>query len=64
MLIMTDIFQDARQLSSMFGSANAAAMEPVTKVKLQPQYDPRATRELVVWGPFKLQAAGVSLYER
>jgi hypothetical protein len=45
----------------MLGSAGGPAMEPVTKLKLEPKYDPKATRELVVWGPFKLAAGGVSL---
>jgi hypothetical protein len=36
-------------------------MAPVLVKKLQPEYDPKATRELLVWGPFPMGAANVCI---
>jgi hypothetical protein len=41
------------------GSSAAAPFEPTIMKTLTPQYNPKATRAVYMYGPFKLPAADV-----
>jgi hypothetical protein len=52
---------DKRQFGSLFGggSAKGAAKPAVILKKLKPEYDPKATRAIYMYGPFKLPPSNV-----
>jgi hypothetical protein len=52
-----------RQINpSLFTSAATGPAKDILRLKkLTPEIDSKATRELIMWGPFKLAASNVSI---